>query len=69
MPVGLSHSRLDAARLEKALLDVLFTADNLNRVIFPKCLAANSTATKDRPRKLAYAFSSNAVSLDGDPVC
>jgi hypothetical protein len=26
-------------------------------------------APNDRPRKLAYAFSSNAVSLDGDPVC
>jgi hypothetical protein len=22
-----------------------------------------------RPKKLAYAFSSNAVSSDGDPVC
>jgi len=28
-----------------------------------------SPAPNDWPRKLAYAFSSNAVSLDGDPVC
>jgi hypothetical protein len=36
-------------------------------------LAANYTrhnpAPADRPRKLAYAFSSNAVSLDSDPEC
>jgi hypothetical protein len=31
-------------------------------------LAANSTFTTGRPKKLAYAFSSTAVS-DGDPEC
>jgi len=32
-------------------------------------LAANSTGNKRSAEELAYAFSSNAVSLDGDPVC
>jgi hypothetical protein len=41
----------------------------LGSCCFGDFLAAIPPAPNDRPRKLAYAFSSNAVSLDGDPVC